>query len=88
LSHLIEIILKKWKNLPGAVFVSIIKFRHVFSEHLLALLACHDYLRGLKDFVILLFSMAFSTIKPEFAALGADLDLGVQNMFAHLLNSN
>jgi hypothetical protein len=32
--------------------------------------------------------MAFSTIEPEFAALGADLDLGVQNMFAHLLNSN
>jgi hypothetical protein len=73
-------------DLPGAVFVGIIEYGHVFPENLLALLAGHHDLGVLEDFVVLALGVALGAVEPEFAALGPDLHLRVQNVFAH--NSN
>jgi hypothetical protein len=72
-----------YQSLPGAIFVSIFEFAGVLAEHLLALFACKDDLSRLEDFVILLLSVALGTVEPELAALCADLNLSVQNVFAH-----
>lgn len=69
--------------LPGAIFVSIFELAGILTEDLLALFACKDDLGGLEDFVILILCVAFGAVEPQFAALGTDLDLSIQNVFAH-----
>ncbi len=76
-------------DLPRAVFVGVFEFAGILAEYLLALFAGEDDLGGLEDLVVLRLRVALGAVEPEFAALGADLHLSIQNVFAHLfLNSN
>ena len=75
--------------LPGAIFVALVEFlRDVLTENLLALFACEDNLGALHDLVIFGLHVALGAVKPLFAALSTDLNLGVQNVFAHLSLKN
>ncbi len=70
-------------NLPGAVFIGVFEFAGVLAEDLLALLAGEDDLGRLEDLVVLSLRVALRTVKPLLAALGANLNLSIQNVFAH-----
>ena len=71
-------------NLPRAVLVGIVHFFGVLlSKNFLALLASHDDLSCSENFMILSFHVADWAVKPQFAALGSDLHLSVENVFAH-----
>ena len=65
------------------IFIGIVEFCSVLAEDFLALFAGQDDLSVLVDLVVLALSMALGAVEPELAALGSDLDLGVQNVFAH-----
>lgn len=75
----------KGKVLPRAVLVSVVEYGHVLAEHLLALFAGKYDLRVLEDVVVLCLCVTLCAVKPLLAALGADLNLSVQNVLAHIL---
>ena len=80
--------IREWALLPRAVFISIFELGHILSENLLTLLAGKDDFNSLFDFVVFFLSVALSTVEPLLAAGSANLDLGIQNMLAHIDNSN
>lgn len=58
----------------------------VFSEALLAFLAGEDHLVLLLELVVGVLCVAFGAVEPLLAARSANGDLGVENVFAHLLS--
>lgn len=56
----------------------------VLSEALLALLACQNELDGLLERVVGRLGMALRAVEPALAAGGADRDLSVQDVLAHM----
>lgn len=65
-----------------AVLVTLIVFRHVLPECLLAFFAGEGHLRSLSQPMVLSFAMTLRAIVPLLAAGSADGYLRVQDMFA------
>lgn len=66
-----------------AVFVTLFKLGGIFSETLLAFLACKDHFTGLCQLVRLLFLVTFGAIEPFTAAGRANSYLSVEDVFTH-----
>ena len=76
-------------TLPWAVLIALVELPgDVLAEYFLAFFAGKDNFGALHNFVVFALHVALGTVKPLFATLGTDLHLSVQNVFAHLSNSN
>ena len=74
------------KYLLRAVLVSLIElFAHLLSKDSLALFAAQDHFMGELKLMVLSFSVALRAVEPFLAARGSDGDLGVHNVFAHIV---